>query len=100
MSLSQRVSSFESLSLYPERGRSLSDGGSPSSRDRKLSFSPLPGAWDPPPALAEHVHPISAFEIPRSTRICKFSLTRGSLFPLLLESYFPFLRSLLTRITI
>ncbi|KAG4420160.1 hypothetical protein IFR04_006723 [Cadophora malorum] len=74
MSLSQRVSSFESLSLYPERGRSLSDGGSPSSRDRKLSFSPLPGAWDPPPALAEHVHPISAFEIPRSTRILQICI--------------------------
>ncbi|CZT47428.1 related to MFS amino acid transporter [Rhynchosporium secalis] len=70
MSLSQRVSSFESLSLYPERGRSLSNGGgSPSSRDRKLSFSPLPGSWDPPPALVEQVAPISAFEVPRSTRI-------------------------------
>ena len=89
MSLSQRVSSFESLSLYPERGRSLSDGGSPSSRDRKLSFSPLPGAWDPPPALAEHVHPISAFEIPRSTRICKFSFVFEVLFALLSANYSP-----------
>ncbi|CAL3962219.1 hypothetical protein PZA11_000557 [Diplocarpon coronariae] len=67
MSLSQRVSSFESLSLYQERGRSQSE--SPSSRDRKLSFSPLPGSWDPPPALTENVNPIGAFEVPRFKRI-------------------------------
>ncbi|PBP22644.1 MFS general substrate transporter [Diplocarpon rosae] len=66
MSLSQRVSSFESLSLYQERGRSPSE--SPSSRDRKLSFSPLPGSWEPQ-APTEILTPIGAYEVPRSKRI-------------------------------
>lgn len=67
MSLLQRVTSVEQLS--PERGRSPSGLDSP--RDRKLSFSPLPGDWEPP-IHHEHVEPIGAFEVPRSKRICSF----------------------------
>jgi hypothetical protein len=66
MSLLQRVTSVEQLS--PERGTSPSGQGSP--RERKLSFSPLPGDWDPP-VHHEHVQPIGAFEVPKSKRICE-----------------------------
>jgi hypothetical protein len=66
MSLLERVTSFESLA--PERGRGLSE--SPSSRDRKLSFSPLPESWDPP-MVTEGQQPIGAFEVPYAKRICK-----------------------------
>ncbi|KAF4626797.1 hypothetical protein G7Y89_g11363 [Cudoniella acicularis] len=64
MSLLQRVTSFESLS--PERGRSPAASQSP--RDRKLSFSPLPGSWVPPD-LHEGTQAIGAFEVPKSKRI-------------------------------
>jgi len=66
MSLLERVTSFESL--VPDRGGSRSE--SPSSRDRKLSFSPLPGSWDPP-IVPEGQQPISAFEVPYAKRVCK-----------------------------
>jgi hypothetical protein len=62
MSLLGRVTSVEQLS--PERGRSpVGERGS-----RKLSFSPLPGDWEPP-VHHEHAQPIGAFEVPRSKRI-------------------------------
>ena len=62
-----RISSYGSLS--PDRGRSPS--GSPPPRQRKLSFNPLPGDWDPPTDVAQEAHaqPISAFEVPKSRRI-------------------------------
>ncbi|EKD11887.1 uncharacterized protein L3040_009030 [Drepanopeziza brunnea f. sp. 'multigermtubi'] len=80
MSLLQRVSSIESLgSIYPaSHPRARSGSHSPSSRDRKLSFSPLPGSWDPPPApelVADHIPPpIAAFEVPRSKRILQVTI--------------------------
>ena len=63
MSLLGRVTSVEQLS--PERARSpVGERGG----DRKLSFSPLPGDWEPP-VHHEHAQPIGAFEVPRSKRI-------------------------------
>ncbi|TVY38250.1 Protein FMP42, partial [Lachnellula occidentalis] len=64
MSLLQRVTSNETLS--PERGRSPTSSHSP--RDRKLSFSPIPGSWVAP-AVEENVQAIGAFEVPKSKRI-------------------------------
>ncbi|KAH6671254.1 MFS transporter-like protein Fmp42 [Halenospora varia] len=64
MSLLQRVTSFEHL--VPERGRSPT--GSQSPRDRKLSFSPLPGSWAPAEAQ-QGDQAIGAFEVPKSKRI-------------------------------
>jgi len=71
MSLLARVSSLEALS--PERGRSPI--GRRGSRDRKLSFSPLPGAWDPAIVEddAEIMENIGAFEVPKTKRICEYS---------------------------
>jgi hypothetical protein len=66
MSLLERVTSFESL--VPDRGSSRSE--SASSRDRKLSFSPLPESWDPP-IVPEGQQPIGAFEVPYAKRVCK-----------------------------
>ena len=66
MSLLERVTSFESL--VPERRGPRSE--SASSRDRKLSFSPLPGSWDPP-IIPEGQQPIGAFEVPYAKRVCK-----------------------------
>ena len=63
-----RVTSYGSLS--PERGRRSSDAHGP--RDRKLSFSPLPGSWDPLAAAQEAAQPIGAFEVPKFRRIRKF----------------------------
>jgi len=69
MSLLARVSSLEALS--PERGRS--PVGRRSSKDRKLSFSPMPGAWDPANVEddVEVMENIGAFEVPKSKRICR-----------------------------
>jgi len=73
MSLLARVSSLEALS--PERGRSP-DGRS-SSRDRKLSFSPLPGPWkhananEGDPGGDNGADTIAAFDVPKSKRIRK-----------------------------
>ena len=63
MSLFERVTAVEHLS--PDRA------GSPvgSQRDRKLSFSPVPGDWEAP-APPPHVQPIGAFEVPRAKRTC------------------------------
>jgi hypothetical protein len=68
MSYLLRVSSIESFT--PERGRSPS---SATNRDRKLSFSPLPGAWDPVPTQ-EIIPAVGAFEVPKSKRIRKFAI--------------------------
>jgi hypothetical protein len=68
MSYLQRVSSIETF--FPERGRSPLSG---TNRDRKLSFSPLPGAWDPIPTQ-EIIPAVGAFEVPKSKRIRKFSV--------------------------
>ncbi|KUJ22750.1 MFS transporter-like protein Fmp42 [Mollisia scopiformis] len=71
MSLLHRVTSYESLS--PPRGRSPV-GSHENPRDRKLSFSPLPGSWDPP-AAEEHTHAIGAFEVPKSKRILQVAIS-------------------------
>jgi hypothetical protein len=69
MSLSQRITSLESLS--PERGRS------PSSVHRhKLSFNPLPGTWEEPGQeetghQERNENAIGAFEVPKAKRICE-----------------------------
>lgn len=68
MSLLHRVTSYESLS--PPRGRSPV-GSHESPRDRKLSFSPLPGSWDPPATEEHEPATIGAFEVPKSKRICE-----------------------------
>jgi hypothetical protein len=71
MSLLHRVSSLESFSQ--ERGRSLSVS---SQRHRKLSFSPLPGAWGLPSEdddEEEVTQEIGAFEVPKGTRVCRFT---------------------------
>jgi len=69
MSLSQRVTSFESLS--PERGRSPAG-----SQRRKLSFSPLPGNWgddlEPREQVVEEIETVAAFEVSKGKRICKY----------------------------
>ena len=73
MSLLQRVTSLEALS--PNRGRS--PDGSRSPRDRKLSFSPLPGAWQPPHAHDEEpevVEAIGAYDVPKGKRISQSCL--------------------------
>lgn len=67
MSLSQRVTSLESLS--PERGRSPA-----ATQRRKLSFSPLPGNWgdeiEQQQNLVE-IKTVAAFEVSKGKRICK-----------------------------
>jgi hypothetical protein len=69
MSLLQRVTSFESLAperFSPERGQSPAG-----SRDRKLSFSPLPESWSPPAGDGD-AQGIGAFEVSKTKRICGF----------------------------
>ena len=85
-----RVGSVETLTDHHVRRPSDA-----SYRPRRLSFSPMPQAWDPPQPLpskttahhdfyqeAQPGVPISAFEVPQWKRIRK-SLFRGSL----VESY-------------
>ncbi|CZR50960.1 related to MFS amino acid transporter [Phialocephala subalpina] len=72
MSLLHRVTSYESLS--PPRGRSPV-GSHESPRDRKLSFSPLPGSWDPPAAEEHEPATIGAFEVPKSKRILQVTIS-------------------------
>jgi hypothetical protein len=83
MSLLQRVTSFESLAperFSPERGQSPAG-----SRDRKLSFSPLPESWSPP-AGNEDAQGIGAFEVSKTKRMCK-----SSPLPLLVHVLFKFI---------
>ncbi|KAF7958479.1 hypothetical protein EAE96_002023 [Botrytis aclada] len=71
MSLSQRVTSFESLS--PERGRSPAG-----SQRRKLSFSPLPGNWgddlEPQEQVVEEIETVAAFEVSKGKRILQVAV--------------------------
>lgn len=71
MSLLARVSSLEALS--PERGRS--PDGRRGARDRKLSFSPLPGPWHQPSVeevLDEGAETVGAFDVPKTKRISEY----------------------------
>lgn len=63
-----RVSSLETFS-------NISRSPSPSSRERRLSFNPLPESWDPHADKPGFVDSVGAFEVPRWKRIRK--LARG-----------------------
>lgn len=68
-----RVSSYEQFptntfspgAFSPERGLSPA----PTDRVRKLSFNPLPGAWNAPRDDAQHLQPIEAFKVSKAKRI-------------------------------
>ena len=80
-----RVASIETLTDHHVRR-----GSDASYRPRRLSFSPMPQAWDPPQPLPNKTTdhhdffqapqpgiPVSAFEVPQWKRIRRF-LSRGS----------------------
>jgi hypothetical protein len=64
-----RVSSLESFSHLSVEGHRRSP--SPSSRDRRLSFNPLPESWDPPTTTPGYLESVGAFEVPKWKRVCK-----------------------------
>ncbi|CAN8099241.1 unnamed protein product [Discula destructiva] len=63
-----RVSSLETFS-------NLSRSPSPSSRDRRLSFNPLPESWDPHAGKPGYIGSVGAFEVPRWKRILQIFVT-------------------------
>lgn len=70
-----RVASLETFQdlhrdQYSRRGSDAS-----SFRARKLSFNPLPDEWDPPALKADNVQAVSAFDVPRWTRILQVLVT-------------------------
>lgn len=70
-----RVSSLENFQFIPHEDRSRRGSGSDTSiRARKLSFNPLPEAWDPVHLKDDTVQAVGAFEVPRWKRIRKCSL--------------------------
>lgn len=91
-----RVASIETLTDHHVRR-----GSDASYRPRRLSFSPMPQAWDPPqplPSKTTDHHdffqvpqpgiPVSAFEVPQWKRIRRF-LSRGSwVEPYILTDFF------------
>lgn len=62
-----RVASLETFAPFPNNGPSRSV--SPSSRDRRLSFNPLPESWDPHAGKPGYIESVGAFEVPRWKRI-------------------------------
>jgi hypothetical protein len=72
-----RPASLETFSFVPG-----ADGGAPGERRgsdagvghraRKLSFNPLPEAWDPPSLKHDTIQAVGAFEVPKWKRIGKF----------------------------
>lgn len=64
-----RVSSLESFAHFTFEGQRRSP--SPSSRDRRLSFNPLPESWDPPTSKPGYLESVGAFEVPKWKRVCK-----------------------------
>ncbi|KAG8164826.1 hypothetical protein KVR01_005101 [Diaporthe batatas] len=62
-----RVSSLESFSHLSVEGHRRSP--SPSSRDRRLSFNPLPESWDPPASKPGYLESVGAFEVPKWKRV-------------------------------
>lgn len=64
-----RISSLESFSHLSVEGHRRSP--SPSSRDRRLSFNPLPESWDPPTSQPGYLESVGAFEVPKWKRVCK-----------------------------
>ncbi|KAK1834677.1 major facilitator superfamily domain-containing protein [Podospora conica] len=67
-----RVSSLETFTILhaDQRSRRSSDA---STRDRKLSFNPLPQEWDP--VTLDQVHAVGAFEVPRWKRMLQVTVT-------------------------
>lgn len=62
-----RVSSLETFTHLRSPGSSRS--ASPTSRDRRLSFNPLPESWDPHAGKPGYLDSVGAFEVPRWKRI-------------------------------
>lgn len=60
-----RVSSLETFTHLSGRSRSAS----PASRDRRLSFNPLPESWDPHLGKPGYLDSVGAFEVPKWKRI-------------------------------
>ncbi|KAH6853776.1 major facilitator superfamily domain-containing protein [Chaetomium sp. MPI-CAGE-AT-0009] len=62
-----RVSSIETFTTISTdiRSRRSSDA---STRARKLTFNPLPSAWDPPSAI-DQLHAVGAFKVPKWKRL-------------------------------
>ncbi|KAF3764944.1 MFS general substrate transporter [Cryphonectria parasitica EP155] len=68
-----RVSSLETFSHLHSPGSSRAP--SPSSRDRRLSFNPLPESWDPHAGKPGYIESVGAFEVPRWKRLLQVSAT-------------------------
>ncbi|POS70042.1 major facilitator superfamily transporter [Diaporthe helianthi] len=68
-----RVSSLESFSHLSIEGPRRSP--SPSSRDRRLSFNPLPESWDPPASKPGYLESVGAFEVPKWKRVLQVFAT-------------------------
>ncbi|KAI7787104.1 major facilitator superfamily transporter [Diaporthe eres] len=68
-----RVSSLESFSHLSLEGHRRSP--SPSSRDRRLSFNPLPESWDPPTSQPGYLESVGAFEVPKWKRVLQVFAT-------------------------
>ncbi|KAI3400460.1 hypothetical protein diail_3081 [Diaporthe ilicicola] len=68
-----RVSSLESFSHFASEGQRRSP--SPSSRDRRLSFNPLPESWDPPTSKPGYLESVGAFEVPKWKRVLQVLAT-------------------------
>ncbi|OAA61272.1 major facilitator superfamily transporter [Niveomyces insectorum RCEF 264] len=80
-----RVASLESVAFLPGRpsSRRSSDASSvpvsllvsDGARSRRLSFNPLPDAWDPIDTRTDMVQAVSAFEVPVWKRIAQIVVT-------------------------
>jgi hypothetical protein len=66
-----RVASLETFQDLHRDQFSRRGSDTSSFRARKLSFNPLPDEWDPPALKADNVQAVSAFDVPRWTRIGK-----------------------------
>lgn len=65
-----RVSSLETFTHLSGRSRSVS----PASRERRLSFNPLPESWDPHLGKPGYLDSVGAFEVPRWKRLREHAL--------------------------
>ncbi|PSR74785.1 major facilitator superfamily domain-containing protein [Coniella lustricola] len=68
-----RVASLETFSRLSTPGASRS--ASPSSRDRRLSFNPLPESWDPHAGKPGYIDSVGAFEVPKWKRALQVLVT-------------------------
>lgn len=67
-----RVASLETFSHLSSRGTSRDP--SPSSRDRRLTFNPLPESWDSHAGKPGYIDSVGAFEVPKWKRGCEFNI--------------------------